>query len=95
MNTLIANRDVMLGDDKNPEQDVGPDGTKDIYSEVYELEIRHRGLEFIRNHLALPSTEPLDRALAVLYKPMHSAEIGNQFGAKIVRCFFSRNPVLP
>ena len=92
MNMLMANRDVIPGDDKNPKQDVGPGGTKDTYSEVYELEIRHRGLEFIRNHLALPSTEPLDRALAVLYKPMHSAEIGNQFGAKIVRCFFQPEP---
>ncbi len=60
----------------------------DTYEEVYSLERNHQALSFIRTWYLQPDLDPLERALAPLYAPMHSvSSIGNQFGTKITPCF--------
>lgn len=60
----------------------------DTYEEVYALERSHRAISFIREWYLQPDLDPLERALASLYAPMHSvSSVGNQFGTKLTPCF--------
>ena len=64
----------------------------DNADEIFELEMRHQGLEYIRRSFALEELSPLERALAPLNRPMHGANhIGNQFGDRIMPCFLSED----
>lgn len=56
--------------------------------EIYKLEIRYRALEFIRCWYMRPGLDPVERALAPLYEPMHSVtSLNNQFAARLIPCF--------
>lgn len=64
----------------------------DTFEDVYKLEQEYQALQYIRLWYAQPDLEPLERALAPLYSPMHSVEsIGNQFAKKVVPCFMAES----